>query len=223
MKLDKLLKRLKRDLSASPQKAAALGLMILVALYFWAPLIIKFVGGGQAKKSIASQVNLTAVPAITPVAVQPASDPVRWDRVRAALAQDRFMLAAAHQTSWQNPFRRHPADTNTDDSQPAAETELKQPGEPAVASDDTRMKELAAGIVVTSVLISARDRAAFIRGTTYRVGDVLEIGGENGERKLELLLTSIDEDGVDVNLAGRTLRLERTRARLTPGSQLKSH
>jgi hypothetical protein len=223
VKLDKLLKKLKRDLAASPQKAAALGLMILVALYFWAPLIMKFGGKAKTKKVAASQVILTDDPIVTKVAARSTIDSTQWDRVRQTLAQDQFMQAALLNPEWSNPFRRVSAASVESDLDPAQETASQRPLPETPMVDDNQAQEKFAGIVVSGVLIGPRERAAFIRGTTYRVGDVLVIGGENGEPKLELLLTRIDEDGVDVNCEGRTLRLERPKKQLAPGSHVKTH
>jgi hypothetical protein len=41
VKLDKLVKQLRRDATANPKKTALLGVMALVALYFWGPLLWK--------------------------------------------------------------------------------------------------------------------------------------------------------------------------------------
>jgi hypothetical protein len=221
--LDNLLKKLKRDLAASPQKAAALGLMVLVALYFWAPLVLKFTSKGKAKQVAASQVILTDDPLITKVAAHPANDSSRWDRVRLAVAQDHLMTPAAHQAKWRNPFRRSEAVAVQTETEPPVVALQPRARSEAAAMDEVAAKKQLAGVVITAVLTSQRGRSALIRGNVYRVGDVIELGGANGEPKLELLLTSIDEDGVDLDVDGRTIRLERPRAQLAPGSHVKPH
>ena len=61
MKLDKLARQLRRDVAASPKKAVALGLMVLVALYFWAPMVWKWIAPDQGKGK--STVSVSDVPA----------------------------------------------------------------------------------------------------------------------------------------------------------------
>ena len=51
VKLDKLTKQLRRDIAANPKKAAALGLMVLVALYFWGPLVWSWFAPAAARES----------------------------------------------------------------------------------------------------------------------------------------------------------------------------
>src|SRR6188474_2854883 len=60
VKLDKLLKMLKRDLAANPMKAGVLGILLLGGLYFWGPLVWKWV----AKKGPAGA-SAAVVPSAT--------------------------------------------------------------------------------------------------------------------------------------------------------------
>ena len=80
MKLDKLLKRLKRDAAASPQKAGALGLMVVVALYFWAPLVMKHLPKGKPKPgaTAAGPVILGDDPVLVKAAVHPSTNSPHW-------------------------------------------------------------------------------------------------------------------------------------------------
>lgn len=225
MKLDKLVKKLKRDISASPQKAAALGLMVLVALYFWAPLVLKFSGGkSKTKKVAAKQLILTDDPIITTVAAHPATDAVRWDRVRQSMAHDQMMLAVAHRPEWRDPFHRLPIESNTNEPKDTAEP-VSQPKQRADVPplDESATQEKLAGITISTLLIGKRESAAMIRGTVYRVGDTIVLGGEKGEENLELWVVSIDAAGVELEYGGKTFRIDRTRPKLAPGDHVKQH
>src|SRR5262245_11950203 len=52
-----LAERLKREVAASPKKAAMLGVVCLVAIWFWTPLVLKWVG----KKSPAEELTVASV------------------------------------------------------------------------------------------------------------------------------------------------------------------
>lgn len=233
MKLDKLLKRLKKDAAASPQKAGALALMVVVALYFWAPLLFKFNKGKNKPAAVnASQVILTDDPIIAKAAPHPATNVAHWDRVRTALASDQLMFAAQHDASWQRPFARlHALKAEKQSAQPVSEptepTERNRtPGVTAKAPATVELDSAKAAlnsIVLSSVLISPRDRAAMIRGNVYRVGDPIELGGEAGAPAVKLMICGIDADGIDLQFDGQPLRLDRAKPKLSPGDHLRQH
>ena len=221
MKLDKLIKRLKKDALASPQKAGALGLMVLVALYFWAPLVMKNFKG-KAKPGAAAgvkQVILGDDPVLVKAAVHPATNSAHWDRVREALAQDRLMQPAVHQVNWQNPFQplvqaeaTTVAKTRPEETRPDSKTT------PNVASVEGELaNQLLSGVSLSSVMIGKRGTTAVIRGKLFRVGDLLSFGGDNGVPKVEFRITAIDERGVDLKFDGQPFRLERSKPTLTTG------
>lgn len=220
MKLDKLLKRLKRDASASPQKAGALALMVAVALYFWAPLVMKnFKGKGKPGKGAATtQIILGDDPVLVKAAVHPANNSAHWDRIREVLAQDRLMQAAVHQVDWQNPFQ--PLDHETSQAAPKNRSEepptdsTQLPIKPVM--EDNVAKQLLSGVTLSSVLVGKKP-SAIIQGKRYRVGDLLAFGDDNGAPKLEFRITAIDEKGVDLKYDGQSFRLERAKPTLTTG------
>ena len=71
MKLDKLVKTFRRDLAANPMKAGVLGVLLLGGLYFWGPLVWKWVGnkGTTAAPSAAA----VSTPAEEPAGAHSAS------------------------------------------------------------------------------------------------------------------------------------------------------
>lgn len=222
MKLDKLLKRLKRDAAASPQKAGALGLMVCVALYFWAPLVMKYLPKGKPKPgaTAAGPLILGDDPVLVKAAVHPSSNSPHWDRIREVVAQDRLMLAVAHDASWQNPFS--PLQRN-DEPKAVSQPKLEAP-KPDLEATPTRpkiepeiVKQQLSTVALTSVLVGKRGVSAVIRGKLYRVGDVLSFGGDNGTPAVEFRITAIDEQGVDLKYDGNPYRLERTKPTLATG------
>lgn len=221
MKLDKLLKRLKRDLAASPQKAGALGLMVLVALYFWAPLVLKWVKKPSKPAAIAANpVALPSGPAVTPAVVRPATDSARWNRVRQSISQDRLMAAVPHQAGWTNPFNRLKSKM-VDSAEAPAETSTSATPQIAPTARPALSKEHLAGIAISSILISTRDSAAVIRGTVYRVNDSLSLSEETEDARLEVRIVGIDELGIDLEHEGRQYRIDRLRPKLSPGDHVR--
>ena len=231
MKLDKLLRRLKKDAAASPQKAGALALMVVVALYFWAPLVLKYTKGKSKPAAVpASQVILSDDPIIAKATPHPATDVAHWEHVRTAIAADQFMVAARHDASWQQPFARlhslKAEQTKPPSEEPAEVAEpIPMPGTaPSIPKVELDVAKAALnGVVLSSVLISPRDRAAMIRGNVYRVGDPLTLGGDAGAPAIELLICGIDADGVDLQFEQQRLRLERAKPKLSPGDHLRQH
>lgn len=224
MKLDKLLKRLKRDAMASPQKAGALGLMVLVALYFWSPLVLKSMKGkGKPGAKVASTIILGDDPVLVKAVVHPASNAVHWDKVRKVVAQDRLMSAAKYHANWQNPFQRLAiVEQAASTTEPTANKTEAKPVLPATPKlEPAAARQQLAGVLLSSVLMSPRDRAAVIQGIVYRVGDVLSLGGENGAPALELRVASIDEQGVDLVHEQQRFRLEQVKPKLSPGDYLR--
>jgi hypothetical protein len=178
-------------------------------------------------------VILTDDPIIAKAAPHPATNMAHWDRVRTSIASDQFMVAARHDATWQRPFARlHALKTEkpiskqfSEPTEPAANRNLL-PGAAQVAATKIEIDSAKAalnGVVLSSVLLSSRDRAAMIRGNVYHVGDVLELGGEAGAPAVELLICGIDADGVDLDFEGQRLRLERTKPKLSPGDHLRHH
>jgi hypothetical protein len=222
VKLDKLLKRLKRDAAASPQKAGALGLMVVVALYFWAPLVMKHLPKGKPKPGAtpAGPVILGDDPVLVKAAVHPSTNSPHWDRIREVVAQDRLMLAVAHDASWQNPFSPLQWDDEPNSkSQPKPEAlkpELTTlPTSPKI--DAEIAKQQLSTVALSSVLVGKRGVSAVIRGKLYRVGDILSFGGDNGTPAVEFRITAIDEQGVDLKYDEKPFRLERTKPTLATG------
>ncbi len=74
--MSKLIKKFKREVKANPTKAAALGGTLVVAVWFWAPLLQQWFGGDStpAPAATTASASNTAVP--TPAAVtQPPAPP----------------------------------------------------------------------------------------------------------------------------------------------------
>jgi hypothetical protein len=221
VKLDKLLKRLKRDLAASPQKAAALGLMVLVAAYFWAPLVMKWVGKpGKTTQAVVTPVNLPDSPVVVQSPSHPATDSARWNHVRLAMAQDQLMRPTPRQTSWTNPFNRLKSKRMDEAELAQAEPTTVAPSAIQIAQPAIQ-KEHLAGITISSILITSRDAAVVVRGSVYRVNDMLPVHDTAEGQPLELRIVRIDAQGMDLEHETQTYRVDRVRPKLSPGDHVR--
>lgn len=213
MKLDKIARQIRRDIAASPKKAAVLGLMVLVALYFWAPMIwgwIKPSDGGSKAVASATEVILEDEP-IDPVkATKKEGRKFSWEKVRRKMAADPRMTPAVYDASWPDPFRLAEAGT-------AGTTVKTGPQTPAAAPIDPA----ALGLKLTSVAISAQRRAAVISGDKYREGELVPMGGKDkaSPTGIAFRLTKVGFHEVQLEYQGQTYTLELDRPQLAPGDE----
>lgn len=222
VKLDKLAKQARRDLAANPKKAAILGLMLLVAAYFWGPLLWKWLApGGKVKGGKDGQTALIleddpveAAPQAKPGALRP----FRWEKVRQQIRRDRFMVPAAFEEQWPNPFAPLPV---------AAQSQTTIEGESqaaiAAAKTETELTPESAGLTLASVAISPRRRTATISGNTYREGETITAGGGDDKAATgpAFRLVRIERQGVELEHEGKTWWLEFDKPRLVQGDEIE--
>lgn len=212
MKLDKLVKQARRDLVAHPKKAAVLGLMLLVAAYFWGPLVWKWVAPAGKKGGKETQTALILeddpVEAI-PQAKAGALKSFRWQTVRQVIQGDRLMVSAVFEPQWPNPF----APLATADSATAAGVE--SPGRTSPQKRPTEFTPHSAGLKLASVAIGVRRRTATISGDTYREGETIEADGDG------FRLVRIEAHGVELEREGKTWWLEFDRPSLAKGDEIE--
>jgi hypothetical protein len=213
VKLGKLAKQLRRDLLASPKKAGALGLMILVALYFWAPLVKKWV--------LPARATVAATAAGLILDDEPGSNPgarvvgplFRWEKVRELIQKDERMTSAVLPEAALDPFRGVEPEPHA--AQPEPETQAAvQPAPPAIDPS-------AAGLVLTSVVIGPRRSTAMINGKSHREGETIETDLKtHGGQAIAFRLARIDRNGIELESGGQTWRVELPRAGLAQGDEI---
>jgi hypothetical protein len=175
----KLLRRLRREITGNPKKAAVLGLLLAVAFWFWAPLV----GGWLGKSEVAEDVMPQAVATeSTPealggsvVATATSKTPVPpWPKVAALIEADRRMqpaLAAADRDPFAAPLPPAAA--------PAAESIVEAPQPPPV-----EVTPQAAGLTLSSTLVGPARRLALIDGKPYREGSKVRARQRDAEFEL---------------------------------------
>ncbi|HEX4131330.1 MAG TPA: hypothetical protein VHZ24_14920 [Pirellulales bacterium] len=197
MSLRRLGKQLGRELKANRQKAAALGVLALVAGWFWYPLLFKKSSAGEAQAAAANPAAATApTPAAgSTIAPTSGSDPaVPWHDVARWIDQDPHMQPAnigdelAH-----NPFESHVA---SNAQRAAADAEL------AKVAAQANLSPADLGLTLTSTIVGRHRRAALISGEVYELGeDVPAAGGLRFHvKRIERSKVTLSRDGRDYAL-----------------------
>lgn len=218
MKLEKLAKQARRDLLAHPKKAAALGLMLLVALYFWAPLAWKWMapGSGKAKASTEQTALILEDDPILPTAKAKTGKaaPFRWERVRQLIQADRHMVPAAFDPAWSNPFAAPP---------PAAPEQTNAEGTNGLGTEQAVATAAGnTGLKLAGVAIGPRRRTATINGDTYREGDVISLTANDATAQTTgFRLIKVERHGVQLESKGKTFWLEFDQPKLAQGDEIQ--
>lgn len=218
MKLDNLAKKLSRDLAANPKKAALLGLMVAVALYFWFPLLKDWIGSGAGTKTAeAANVILTDDPVEPGDAGRKPKETLKWEKVRQCVDSDPWMASAALDAQWHDPFAlpERAAESPMDAGGATAEATAA-----AVQSSEVEVDPADAGLSVASVVVGPRMRAVTIGGEVYRENDVIVASAADGET-LEFRIVSIAPTEVQFQRNGKVYRLELSRPQLAKGDRIQ--
>ncbi len=173
-KIVKLAKRLQREVQTHPGKAAVLGVLALVAGYFWTPLVWGWLR--PADTAVAASLGPQAAdgqhPQPTPVArstdatAPPKTDSVPWETVAAWIDADPDTRPADLNT-FRNPF------------QPTAKEAEKPPPETAQPVEPPPKTPQSLGVELTGTIVGPTRRVALISGRAYGEGDtiVADAGG----------------------------------------------
>jgi len=208
--LGKIGKKLKREAANSPGKAAVLGLVCLVAIYFWAPLLYRWtVKSGDATTASAPDVAAmpsSAIAATTPGAIAPgapanspnaaeSSQPsTDWQTTLQQIETDPDMKPAVYERELE-PFAGPPAEGKSQvadlDVSPAPVAEKVTPG--------------SLGITLVGTLVGPERRAARIGGKTLLVGQTIEV--VKGTERYQFTLTDVQRDRVVLMREGERFEL----------------
>lgn len=172
MTFDNLAKTLTKELGRNKKKSAILGVMCLVALYFWAPLIWGWFAGDGSEESVALPETTPSVaapstpPPTTPTARSKTERLVPWDRLLSMMEQDQHMTTAALPQGMRNPFAEMVINSSP------VERDVDTTAVPAAMTDPA---EIELGLELSAVIIGPRIQMATINGRTYRQGEQISI------------------------------------------------
>lgn len=195
-----LLKKLRREATANPKKAGLLGLLLLVAIYFWAPLLRQWIGTSEniAESTAAAGPPAAAISSgsvVMPPATAAAGAAVpkiHWRQMARAIESDPRMRAVepSEQTIGRDPFV---------DPQPPSVPRTVAEDEPVV--EEATPDEL--GLVLSSTIVGPSRRTAVINGKIYAPGRELE-----ASEGMVFVVISIEPWGIVLERAGKQFALE---------------
>jgi hypothetical protein len=204
--LEKLARKLKRDLAANPKRAALLGVMLVVAGYFWAPLVSKWLGHSARKESRPGGLVILGDDLPIEERATTKSQP-RWDKILA------WMEADPRMTSQPLAAEAHPFGRPGPVKVEAAEQPLEEPVVPSPPPIAVDVTPQSVGAVLNGVLVGIRQKQATINGETYRIGENIVFASKEGNGKLEFELLQVHKDGVVLSRGRKIyeLQLEQTK------------
>jgi hypothetical protein len=179
--------QLVRDLKASWKKTAALGLLLLVGLVIWIPMLLGAIGFGEEAPPGPAALEAPETGPVQPVA--PAARPqqavktaesreLNWQQLRAALSTDPLLRPADIATIPANPFtidndQFPPPDLFADSEADGALTpRLPEVAPPPVSAAPREAPE---GLELTSTVVGAKRRAALLNGSLCFEGGTLVV------------------------------------------------
>jgi hypothetical protein len=177
-------KQLQREIKANPVKAGVLALVLLVALWFWAPLVVGLFGGGSKPKKpavaaapVAGQTGGTGMgvhPAGTASTTQQPKWNPSWREVKEWIGKNPRMAPATPIDSPRDPFRAV--------APPASREQVKKPDVPKLDMENL-------GLELTGTLIGPRRSVAMINGRAYAL-----VKSTGSERQAPLKFTLQQQD-----------------------------
>ncbi len=193
-----LVRKLRREVAVNPVKAAVLGVVVLIALWFWAPLVARwYSSNGPSDETAAAATSEPNSAARSPVVVanlQSSSkpNPVKSDRAAEASSNWRSVVQAAAADPRTRPNRRiaHLRDPfGLSASELAAVQARKQKKANVAVVPELNPTE--AGLVLNSTLIGSGKPIALISGEPYSEGDMVRAKGDSTFTVVEILARQI--------------------------------
>ena len=169
--------RLKRELAASPKKAATLGLLLLVGLYYWAPLAYRWIAPTKPSlktNAVAGQTTPAASPNTAAAAKSDQATTFSWQQLAKAISTDARMSSVAAIAIDRDPFAIAPRVVAAE-SAPATVKE-----QPVIGPEDVNL-------VLSSTIVGSRRSIAIINGKTFRPGDTIKASTEDEEVAFHIL------------------------------------
>jgi hypothetical protein len=176
--LKRLAKQLRRELKAHPGRATILGVLLLVGVYFWGPILwgsskSKAPGDGQAIEANAPNVALDPSDATAKKTQGFVAWP--WDETIAAIERDPRMRTATGLGTLRNPFAATPKYVAHLEKQKANEDGAKKAGADSQKKKPVKVEVTpeSVGLVLTSTMVGGRRSVATVNGKLVKIGDLI--------------------------------------------------
>ena len=181
---NKWIKRLRREATANPKKAAVLGLLLMVAAYYWYPLVAGWLAADGPGKKGAIAVAMPQQPPVlgnAATAAAPADNPVAqptwpWQVLRQWRTADERTVATTDLGLRRDPFQ----------VAQARRMELAEKKQTPVAQPEPVITAASLGLQLSSTMVGPGRSLAIINGRTYQLGQILEWSKDGTSLALEL-------------------------------------
>jgi hypothetical protein len=228
-------KRLKRELTGNPKKAGALGVLFVVAIWFWFPLVKGWISpevkappakpGSAASSAAPVAANQGPAGAPTNVAANlPPSLPAGAPSASPdGTAPQTPAFAGGH--TWQqvstaiaNDTRMRPVTVATDRSnifpaEPSAEAVAAAAAAERTAEQPLlKLSPSEAGLVLSSTIVGPKRRTALVNGRRYSVGD--EIKSKKEGQQIVFKLLAVEPKQIVLENSGDRFLMKMPGARL---------
>jgi hypothetical protein len=170
VKFARLGKQLRREIKAHPAKAAVLAVLLVVGMYYWAPVL----AGWFSTRSMSTATQTARLQPAPPVPATPsaAAPVIPWHELVEGMKRDPLKSPAANVHTWRDPFRPSPRQVAILEQERQIRESL--PKSPATKGAHATAKGIVvppfeltphtAGLNLTSTLVSASQRMATING-----------------------------------------------------------
>jgi hypothetical protein len=206
-----LAKKLQHEIKAHPAKAGGLSLLLLVAGYFWAPLVKDWFGAadsttpGPAPPAVATAPSgvvmaNSAAPAAATAGATPAvagTGVYDWRKYAKLIDGDTKMRAGVDAPNDRDPFARPGV---------AAETTLSAHEAEAALAAAKQITPEEAGLALGSTLIGAHKKIAQIGGKSYTIGSRIKVAKD--ELKATFEVVAIEPRRVVLKRNGQSYELK---------------
>lgn len=216
--MSKLVKQFKREVQKNPQKVGLLGLLVVVAIWFWGPLVMPKSDPPRAKPKPVENAA-TATPSTTTAAAGASAVVWRWQDLDARLSTDPRMRSfdagdvadERTKSKERNPFEtpRDEADLEAAVDALIAEVLAEDEAE-RIAAEKVKMEVVDTPayfdqrpLYLTSTFVGGTTRRAIINGRAYAEG--VTMGVEAGR---EIVLKSVSDRRAVVEWNGRRRELK---------------
>lgn len=184
---------------ANPQKGAILGIMLLVALYFWAPLVAGWLGkkptGQTAAPADLGANALAGFPAQSVTGdkpAQPAAAETPWYLLTEWMDRDPLKRTAESPIRGRDPFRF-----------------VAQAVKPTEPPPEPKKKPIVAetfALALSGTVVGPGRRLATINGKTYREGDDVKLTSDG--QSVAFKVAEVHPQSVVLSFQGKSLELK---------------
>jgi hypothetical protein len=176
LNINRVVNQVRREATANPKQAAILGLLMLVAVYYWAPLIWGWVTptATAAESATVQSADASARPTkpSSPQKVSVKPQQQNWQDLASWRKSDPYSTTASSLSSLNNPFVTNPDDESDATPQVRTQHAITSPAE--------------LGLTLTSTIVGANS-IALINGRAYRVGRAIIVEHGGGRHVFELV------------------------------------